>query len=340
MEIIKKEFRTEPYASSVFNEYFGGRSFCTFDIETQGLDPRRSPLILGGLLDVDAYGNAVLTQYFLDRPEDEHRLLHEMIKDLNRREMIITFNGNRFDVPYTEKRASKILHEEMSVRPYDLDIYLMVKNYSGISSVMPSLKQKSLEEYMGLSSSRDDEISGAESIELYYQFLLEEDEVRRNSIKDKILLHNADDVVQLYRLLPVLKQCDLHKALFKRGFPVYEPHGSMIMKVKDIRVGQRKMTVEGTYTGEAFIYRSYSGMDRLWDIEYSKERTFKIDFPLQKNGSSIFINLLDFFPETGDFRAYGGYVNDYLILREDKEYNYREINAFIRRLLTDIMGGK
>ena len=340
MEIITREFKIEPFSSSILDEYFSGRPVCTFDIETQGLDPRRSPVILGGLMEVSPDGNAFLKQYFLDRPEDEHRLITELIKDLNSRDFIVTFNGNRFDVPYVEKRASKILHEDLTIRPYDLDLYLMVKGYSGIGDLIPSLRQKSLEQYMGFSSSREDEISGAESIELYYQYLLEEDETKRNAIKEKILLHNSDDVVQLYRLLPVLLQCDVHKGFLKRGFPVFAPPGDdMIMKVRDIKVGQRKMTVSGTYTGEAFVYRSFSGIDRIWDAEYDKDRTFKISFPLQKIENQIYINLLDFFSETDDFRAYGGYINDYLILKEDNEYNFRDINHFVKRLLEKTMSG-
>ena len=60
MEIITREFKIGPFSSSILDEYFSGRPVCTFDIETQGLDPRRSPVILGGLMEVSPDGNAFL----------------------------------------------------------------------------------------------------------------------------------------------------------------------------------------------------------------------------------------------------------------------------------------
>ena len=338
MEVIKKTLKTEYFSSPILDEYFEGRPFCTFDIETLGLDPKRSPMVLAGLMSVFPDGTAEVTQFFLEAPEEEHILLDRVIGELGRYDYIVTFNGRRFDLPYVEKRYKMIYHCLPDIRPFDLDLYLLIKGHSGLKEVLPSLRQKCVEEYMGLSSSRDDLISGAESVELYYKYLTEEDETLKEEIKQKILLHNFDDVVQLYRLLPIIRQCDLHSASYKRGFPVFDPSGSsdMLLKTDTISLTRSSLTISGTYSGETFVYRKYSDMDSNWEAEFSRDRSFRITCPVSSRQNGIFINLLDFFSETDDFRAYRGFVNNYLILKNENECYFRDINHFARRLMEQL----
>ena len=338
MEVIKKTLKTEYFSSPILDEYFEGRPFCTFDIETLGLDPKRSPMVLAGLMSVFPDGTAEVTQFFLEAPEEEHILLDRVIGELGRYDYIVTFNGRRFDLPYVEKRYKMIYHCLPDIRPFDLDLYLLIKGHSGLKEILPSLRQKCVEEYMGLSSSRDDLISGAESVELYYKYLTEEDETLKEEIKQKILLHNFDDVVQLYRLLPIIRQCDLHSASYKRGFPVFDPSGSsdMLLKTDTIRLTRSSLTISGTYSGETFVYRKYSDMDSNWEAEFSRDRSFRITCPVSSRQNGIFINLLDFFSETDDFRAYRGFVNNYLILKNENECYFRDINHFARRLMEQL----
>lgn len=338
MEVIKKTLKTEYFSSSILDEYFEGRPFCTFDIETLGLDPKRSPMVLAGLMSVFPDGTAEVTQFFLEAPEEEHILLDRVIGELGRYDYIVTFNGRRFDLPYVEKRYKMIYHCLPDIRPFDLDLYLLIKGHSGLKEILPSLRQKCVEEYMGLSSSRDDLITGAESVELYYKYLTEEDETLKEEIKQKILLHNFDDVVQLYRLLPIIRQCDLHSASFSRGFPVFDPSGSsdMLLKTDTIRLTRSSLTISGTYSGETFVYRKYSDMDSNWEAEFSRDRSFRITCPVSSRQNGIFINLLDFFSETDDFKAYRGFVNNYLILKNENECYFRDINHFARRLMEQL----
>ena len=335
MEIITREIKTEFFSSSILDEYLEGRSFCTYDIETLGLDPRRAPVILAGMMCVSPDGTARVRQFFLEEPEEEHILLDRIIEELNKYDYIVTFNGLRFDIPYIEKRYKMIYHCLPDIRPYDLDLYLVIKGHSGLKGVLPSLSQKSIEEYMGISRKREDQISGGESVDLYYQYLLEEDPSVKDSIKKTILLHNYDDVVQLYRLLPILRQCDLHKAAFKQGFPVYESQDScgMILKVSNIKMTRTCLEVSGKYTGDIFSYKSYSDMEQIWEAEFSRDRSFRVTCPVSSESDAIFVNLLDIFDETDDFSGFGGYVNDYLVLKNNGELYYREINHFVRCLL-------
>ena len=339
MEIITKEIKTEYFSNSILDEYFGGKSFCTYDIETLGLDPRRAPVVLIGMMCVSPDGSATVRQFFLEQPEEEHILLDRVIEELNKYDYIVTFNGHRFDIPYIEKRYKMIYHCLPDIRPFDLDLYLIIKGHSGLKEILPSLRQKSVEEYMGLSSERDDQISGGESVELYYEYLLCEDPGKKEKIKETILLHNYDDVVQLYRLLPIIRQCDLHSAAFKLGFPVYESSESagMVLNVGNIKLTRTSLKITGKYTGDLFTYKSFSDMEQVWEAEFDRDRTFSVTCPVYTRSNATFVNLLDFFAETDDFRDYRGFVNNYLILKNEKDLYHRDINYFVRRLLMKLL---
>ena len=344
MEIIKQDVKTEYFDLSILNEYFGRRSFAAFDIETMGLDPRRAPMILAGFLTVGPDGKGTVTQYFLDRPEEEHLLLDAVIDELNSYDYVVTYNGKRFDLPYVIKRYHMMNHEDPDIRTFDLDLYLVVKGFSGLKGVLPSLSQKSVEEYMGLSDNRNDRITGGESVELYYNYITEEDSLIKENLKRLILLHNHDDVVQLYKLLPILKQCDLHQAAFKLGYPVYQE--DQMLTVQDTRISGKNLTVSGCYTGEAFTYRGFSTMDKPYETVFDKERNFKVTIPVNKEANAVYVNLLDFFgysdgqdgkdPVPQELKECAGFVNDFLILKTDKEVNTRDINLFVKKLLEKI----
>ena len=59
--------------------------------------------------------------------------------------------------------------------------------------------------------------------------------------------------------------------------------------------------------------------------------------PVSSRSNALFVNLLDFFAETDDFRDYRGFVNNYLILKDENELYYRDINYFVKRLLEKLL---
>ena len=339
MDIIKKNL-TIPYSANyLLDEYLEGMKVATFDIETLGLDPMRAPMILAGIMSVDPDGNAEVTQFFLDEPEEEHILLEEVVNELNRYDCLLTYNGKRFDLPYLLKRYRMIYHEEPVIRPYDLDLYQVIRHHSSLCEFMDSLSQKSIERYMGLAPMRTDEISGAESVRLYYEYITEADREIRAALKETILLHNFDDVVQLYKLLPVLMQCDIHGAFNKQGFPVLPGSGAVadrggrLLKISSIKIVKNSLVIKGTYTGEPLMYKGFSTMESLWEMELKANGTFTLSLPLMKDSNALYVNLLDYFIDTSRFWGMSGYVNDYLILKNGKEINTRDVNLFARAIL-------
>ena len=224
------------------------------DIETTGLTPARSKFVLGGLLTF-AEDCTTLKQFFAESAAEESRLLSLYLAEALQYDALITYNGARFDIPFLRERAERLGLPAPDF-PYNLDLYLVLNRFSALRKVLPNLKQKTVEEFMGLWPLRKDDISGAESARLYQEYLrlsknsirlesnanlesstqleigvnLEESAWLENSARleniaakaalEAMLLHNRDDVLQLARLLPVLEKTDFHSAMYAFGFPV------------------------------------------------------------------------------------------------------------------------
>ena len=337
MQVFQTSYKTEIFHSPIFDEYFGGMSFCCFDIETLGLSPSRAPMILAGFLDVAADGTATNTQYYLETPEDEATLLRETVEKLNSYDLLVTYNGRSFDVPYVTKRYAMIHGRMPEIRPFNLDLYQMVRFGSSLKDVLTGMRQKNVEEYMGVAGDRTDEISGAESIQLYQEAIFEPDEVKRSLIREKILLHNSDDVAQLYRILPIIRQCDMHKVLAMKGFPVIRSGltNALIpdrLTITRNRLVSGKLKIEGAYPGEPFSYVSFPSIDSPLDVNFTSNGKFAITLPVETRSRAQISDLREFLANPEDLSKYGGYVNGYLILKENGELNYREINALARKI--------
>jgi Predicted exonuclease len=64
---------------------------------------------------------------------------------------IVTFNGKHFDVPFIENRGRKY-GLNWHFAGYDLDLYLLVNGQPQIKSVLPNLKQKTVEIFMPINA--------------------------------------------------------------------------------------------------------------------------------------------------------------------------------------------
>ena len=332
MQVITNKKKAALYTSRILDNYLSGKSFAVFDIETLGLDPNRAPVILCGLNEIDKDGTCTITQYFAEEIEDEKELLTMLYEKLNTLDYVITYNGRHFDIPYITKRCEKN-SLDLRLKPYNLDLYLMIQKCSELRSILPNLKQKTVEEYMGLKSGRLDEISGKESIELYYHYLLEEDAESKEALKQVILLHNHDDVLQLYGLMPVLRNVDIHKAFYSFGLPCED--GKVIDKIK---LSSKKLEISGHYYGSPLSYISFKAENCPFDIEISNDWTFSCSMPIECLNGSKFINLNEIFDEKSIemFSSYPGYINNYLILSNGPDINYLDINMLSKEIVNSV----
>lgn len=338
MKIVSNKHKIELYDSKLFNGYFDDQRIAVFDIETLGLSPMYQPVILIGLMTVDINGNAEVTQYFAETPMDEKLIIQMLDENLDNCDYVLTYNGKHFDIPYIEKRSKILGYDFRNAGIFNLDLYLIINGYSNIKSVTGSLSQKSVEKYMGFSEERADEISGGESVLLYENYLLESDPKKKAFLENKILLHNHDDLLQLYKLLPVLKQCKLHKAFFKTGFPIKGISGWPNLVLKSSKIAMGKLVIEGV-TKETIRYSSFPSFDANYYSNFAgNEFTFEI--PLIKYKGNLFIKLSEFLDQWDDFSKYPKFVDDYILAKATSENDpsYLELNRFAKELLTKFMG--
>ncbi len=344
MKHLTQQFNEEVYTSSTLDFYFSGMKVGVLDIETTGLDPSRNKFILGGLFDLQT---KTMHQFFAEKRSEEAEALaafYELLSDLD---MVITYNGRHFDMPFIAKRmrvhgigtkaaASNI--DTSSLLPYNLDLYLVVNGHSPIKKFVPNLKQKTVENYMGLWQSREDEISGAESVELYNRY----ENTGKPELEEKILLHNSDDVLQLTRLIKVLSKCDMHKAMYSLGFPAGNLIIEKILTEKNSLVisgKQRSHNKEDSSADPHGIdYMGFSFGD--WPAESRFEKrtgTFTMKLPVIRESGLCIIDLDAAGLDRKDFEKYPSCSSGFLVLEDHNERNFMETNHFVKEFLRSFM---
>lgn len=321
MKSLKFEKDIEKFTYNSFDAYFGDMNIAVFDIETLGLMANKHPVILGGI----CYFDRELTclQYFAENLEDEEKVIGDCARELQKFDAVITFNGNRFDIPFFKKRAN-IFDIPLNAFPYHLDLYPVIRKFSDIKHFVPNMKQKTIEKFMG-HFERTDEITGKESIELYYAYL----RLRDTLLKEKILLHNSDDVFQLYRLLDVIKKTDFHAAMNALGFPFKTSCNRGIITKIEI-------------TGEKLVIKGTIGMSSGEEINFSDKINymvnsrggFKISFDLTPFKGYLIADLRDLMPFENPVNASPSFADDYLIVKEGRNIKTFEINM-LSKLLTE-----
>lgn len=319
MKTIVDNIQIPVYYSKLFNMYFGGKTFAVFDIETTGLSPANSKVILTGILTVDQNGGYV-QQFFADQNDDEEAVIRATMEALAGIDYVITYNGRHFDMPFMKKRAEKYGLEFPDL--YNLDLYLLISGYAPFKEVLPGLKQKNIETYMGIAINRDDEISGKESVELYNRYM----ETKRFELEEKILLHNHDDIIQLYKILPIIESLDLHKALFKRGFPA----GRFL--IEQISIKSKELHVKARQLQDAIDYIAFPTEAAPYMLMMSSAGgSVDLTIPCESASSNLYLDARAILRSASlKLDPLPGVVDGYLILSQNNQVNELEINTFLK----------
>ncbi len=336
MKTITKKHTISQFTSKQFKNYFGNMKMGIFDIETLGLRHFNTPMILAGFMTLEE-NECTLTQYFAEDPSEEILLLEHLKNDFNNVDFLLTYNGKHFDIPFIEKRADILGVKNINTNIYNLDLYLVLNGHSEVKHCLRNLKQKSVEEYMQLDVSRADEISGAESIKLYENYLSCSDPYLKNQLEHKILLHNHDDLLQLYQILPILKQVDIHKAFYSLGFPVIGMNGWPTLNVCSIKINNVNLTISGKYYGEKFSYISFEDFDKSYSCEFTDDGKFIFNLRIDKHKGNIFINLLNYFEEYESFKTYPNVIKDFIVASINGKVHHMEVNSFVKQFLNKFM---
>ena len=337
MDIIQYQHQTDYFCSKLLDRYFGPMKLGIFDIETLGLNPVTSKVILAGIMHVTSDGNCHMTQYFAEEEEDEKDLLIALSEEFLKYEYLLTYNGKHFDIPFIEKRARANGLYSYPIDCYNLDLYLILNGHSPLKGILPNLKQKTVEEYMGLQQDRRDEISGAESVRLYNDFAAAWQAKERKALKNRILLHNHDDLFQLYKILPIIQKTDFHRAMSYLGFPVQGQNLWPRLNISKVKIDISGFTIQGTYCGPEISYLSYDTEQRPYSCRFQKEGTFRFLLAVDRHKGNAFINLKHFLSNYDKFREYPNYVNGFLLLIQDGRTHFMEMNEFAKAFLQQFM---
>ncbi|WP_180339327.1 ribonuclease H-like domain-containing protein [Peptoniphilus catoniae] len=160
------------------------------DIETTGLSRQKDTIIILGLLEIEKF--AKIKIYFAENLKEEVDLLLNLNVD-NRK--LITYNGNRFDLPFIKNKEQFYSIKTSSYVSFDL--YDYIKKYKYLLN-LDSYKQKNIEKFLGYE--RDEFISGAELIKNYKNYL----KTRDDDLLNSIINHNKDDVTGLLKSLEII----------------------------------------------------------------------------------------------------------------------------------------
>lgn len=325
MDIIRKQIEYPQFTYKPFLQYFGNMKWGVCDIETTGLSRSKCACILIGLL-LPEDGSASFVQYFAETPEEEEDVLTAAAADLQDLDMVVTYNGRSFDMPFIRSRLQNY-GEEFRPEPYDLDLYTVIRKHSPLKQFMPNLRQKTVEDFLGLWTDRTDEIDGGDSVSLYYEYVTFPDP----ELKRQILLHNSDDVLQLYKLLQVLKKTDLHAAMTSQGFPVVS--GGRRATVQNINVSGDILNVCGTQDTaplNAVDYGDDTGIAyRFSDIDDS----FEINIRLLEYRGLKFADLERMGLDVSAYEKYAEEESGYLSVCSGNDMFCGRLNL----LLTDIL---
>lgn len=158
-----------------------------FDIETTGLNARRSHLYLLGVMWQEK-DTVCLRQWFAERPSDEEIILREFLQFISSFSSLVHFNGTTFDLPYLCSKASFYGLDTAFLKSIPaIDLYQL---YRPLKSVLAAedMKLARLQALCGYS--RRDHHTGKELISVYDAFLQTRDSEAQSILEQ----HNYDDI--------------------------------------------------------------------------------------------------------------------------------------------------
>ena len=218
MKLIEKDITINRMNDPLF-KWMSKSNIAYLDIETTGLSPKSSAVILMGLVKAfnkETTAKTTLHQCLCSSPVEEQSLLEWTLKNLEGIDIIVTYNGAKFDIPFINKRMDKYGLPNISKKIYHIDILQLVRNYSHLKDILPNLKQKTIEQFLKRDSNRLDQISGADSVVMYDAYV----ETGSKQLEETILLHNHDDIFQLSTLTQISNHCNYHQFLCHKGIPL------------------------------------------------------------------------------------------------------------------------
>lgn len=191
-----KEYEIEVVLPSEIFRKFKMDTIAYVDVEATGFDLENDKIVLISLGYYLKGNQFKVIQYFGETPLEEESLLKEFKKAMGKFKAWCSFNGTSFDEPFIIKKMNKF-NLDFRMPNHHIDLFRIIRPFHKKMG-MKGCSLKSVEQFTGIK--RKDEISGAKSVELYNEYLVKHDD----KIKEILMLHNYEDVVNLPKIFKVI----------------------------------------------------------------------------------------------------------------------------------------
>ena len=194
-----------------------------YDIETTGLSRNSTYLYLIGAVGIEDE-TWYFYQWMAENASEEETILRIFSQFLQQYNLMISYNGERFDQPYLEARYEKYGIPSPFTGKQSLDLYLILKPLKSLLK-LPAMKQPCMEEFLGIKDRIYD--NGKECIKLYKDFLKKRDAFTA----DEILGHNLEDVLGLGRIFDMLGYLCIYDGDYEVTYSEFDGD-NLILKLK------------------------------------------------------------------------------------------------------------
>lgn len=178
-----------------------------FDIETTGFTYRAANVYMIGV----AYykdEDWMLTQWLIEDLTEEKDLLSIFNNLIKEYKYLAHFNGTNFDIPFLQGKYRQYGIQHCLDDKEGIDLYQRIAPFKSLLGLR-NCRQKQVESYMD--EEREDPYNGGELINVFLDFLENKDE----DTAKKLLLHNAEDVIGMLNIAPLLCLWHLFSDTFK-----------------------------------------------------------------------------------------------------------------------------
>lgn len=299
---------------------------CFFDIETTGLNRNNDIIYLIGVLyfnkDVSSWE---LKQFFAPQLRDELILIESAVEFINSFKTIINYNGDSFDIPFLNHRLALFNSGLKISEEKSLDIYKIVRKNKMYLEV-DNLKLKTVEKYLGIF--REDLYTGKDCIEFYRNYILTGD----NTLKDKVLKHNYDDLYYLLPLLDILDILELNKKI-----DLSYDNSNLELLIDNIRILNDFLIITGRVEGNLPNNIYYYGSNYKIVMVENKlvELSFQINKGLVSPTEESFYIVTEEFGLKGPIgKNYGYEISESIsLITIDKKFLVENIKDFVRKFI-------
>lgn len=192
MKIIKEEIKIDKDLRSLCG--YDNKDVLFYDIETTGFHRTRTRLYMIGYIYFEN-NKWYVEQHFADEFQDEKPLLKAFIELTKAKNLLISFNGDSFDLPYLKAKLERYCIRT-SINIQSVDLYKVVRSYKDLLN-LPNYKLKTIEKLVGIY--REDPFTGGDLIEQYHIYMENKD----HRLEYNLLLHNKEDMIALLNLMDI-----------------------------------------------------------------------------------------------------------------------------------------